>query len=73
MTTSALSRVQILELLPECPVGFMLEATRGARVDEPSLAGRNKAEAPEVRPPGFTDRQPFPCNAWLASAYPSDA
>jgi len=23
----------ILELLPECPVGFMFEATRGARVD----------------------------------------
>ena len=38
-----------------------------------SLTGRNKAEAPEVRPPGFTDRQPFPCNARLASGYPSDA
>jgi len=33
MTASALSTVQILELLPECPVGFMFEATRGARVD----------------------------------------
>jgi len=33
MTTSALSRVQILELLPECPVEFMSETTRGARVD----------------------------------------
>jgi hypothetical protein len=33
ITTSALSTVQILELLPECPVGFRFEATRGARVD----------------------------------------
>src|SRR5262249_13139670 len=34
---------------------------------------RVRVVAPEMRPPGFTDRQPFPCNVWLASAYPSDA
>src|SRR5215831_13535789 len=37
------------------------------RGESTSLAARNKAEAPEVRPPGFTDRQPFPCTARLAS------
>src|SRR5262249_44647411 len=46
-------------------------ATSGTRGDTGAIT--TAPCSPEVRPPGFTDRQPFPCNARLASAYPSDA
>jgi hypothetical protein len=43
-------------------------------LDAPILShGTNQARRGSNLAGRLTDRQPFPCNAWLASAYPSDA
>src|SRR5262245_40782210 len=47
--------------------------TRRRRDDRSSGLSGSEMEELETRHHAFTDRQPFPCNAWLASAYPSDA